>query len=117
MGWISNRLMRGASNRANQRLAAEFGVGSATATLALAMGHACYPTAIYGDKGLQDEIVQRLKQFAPRPCDSHTACQHVEAWLDKGMLSTPIAFRNVWGMDPDRFLERFFETFADESTK
>lgn len=115
MGWFNNRLMRGASNRAYRRLAAEFGVSPTTGVLALALGHACYPTAIYGDKGLQEYIVQQLKQFALRPCDAQTARKHVEDWLDKGMLSTESVFLNVWGMDPLQFLLRFFKTCADES--
>jgi hypothetical protein len=114
MGWFNNRVMRGASNRSNQRLAAEFGVGPATAVLALAMGHACYPTAVYGDNALQDDIVQRLKRFSPRPCDSKRACELVEAWLDKGTLSTTAVSTSVWGLDPNEFLERFFEQFQAE---
>ncbi len=69
MGWINNRVMRGAKNRAAQRLTAEFGAGPASGTLALAIGHACYPTATYGDKGLHDQIVNRLKKLSIRPCD------------------------------------------------
>ena len=109
--------MRGASNRANQLLESEFGNGIATTTLALALGHACYPIAIYGDNGIHDEIVKRLKNISPRPCAEHMACQYVEAWLDKGTLSTLRVFYCVWGMDPYQFLQRAFEAFGEESLK
>jgi glucan phosphorylase len=115
MGFFGNRMLRGASNRSNQRLASEFGSGVATAALALAMGHACYPTATYGDNAMQDEFVQKLKQFTPRPCDAKTACQHVESWLDKGTLSTANAFLKVWGLGPDEFVAKFLESLDDES--
>jgi len=115
MGWLNNRVMRGASNRANQRLAGEFGPGPATATLALAIGHACYPTAVYGDNGLQDEIVKRLKRFSTRPCDPKTACEHFMAWIDRGEISTESVFLRIWALTPDDFLQRFFESVEAES--
>ena len=76
MGWLGNRLMRGASNRSAQRLTTEFGPGVGTGILALALGHACYPEATYGDNGDQDEIVAGLRSFPrsrampSRPADS-----------------------------------------------
>lgn len=107
-----NRMMRGACNRSLERLAAEFGHGPATGTLAIALGHACYPHAKYGDNGFSDMVVGQLKEFSAKPCDARTACGHVEQWLDIGVLSTTGVFQRVWGLDPEQFLERFFEEFA-----
>jgi hypothetical protein len=111
MGWLANRALCGACNRSSRRLATEFGVGAKSGTLAIALGHACYPTAIYGDKALHDQIIEKLKQFEPRPCSAADACRHVENWLDKGIISTEDVFRNVWGLDPQEFIARFVATF------
>lgn len=111
MGWINNRLLRGASNRAFGRLAAEYGPGPATGALAVAIGHACYPDAKYGDAGFQDAIIAQLKSFTPRPCDAKQACQHTESWLDRSTFSTVAVFEKIWGMAPDQFLEKFFAGF------
>lgn len=70
MGWFGNRMMRGTANRAVKRLEAEFGPGPNAGILAIALGHACYPTTTYGDNGIQDEVVTRLKKFATKPCVS-----------------------------------------------
>lgn len=116
MGWFGNRMMRGACNRSNARLAQEFGPNPIAATLALALGHACYPADTYGDKALQDQIIDKLKQFEPRPCGAKDACRHVEDWLDKGTISTDAVFRNVWGLAPQEFLDRFFATLEPENS-
>lgn len=116
MRWLSNRRMRDASNRSLPRLIGEFGTSPATAILALAMGHACYPTAAYGDDGMQDEIVHQLKQFSRRPCEAKTARQFVKAWLDMGTLSTAAAFSGIWGLEPAPFLDKFFEQFDSGAT-
>jgi hypothetical protein len=110
MGWLKNRLMRGASNRAHQRLAYEFGAGPGTGTLALAMGYACYPKANYGDRGFHDAIIQQLRQFPSRPCDANSARSHLEAWLDRGVVSTTDVFTHIWGMEPQGFLAKFFDS-------
>lgn len=107
MGWFNNRLMRGATNRAYDRLALEYGTGPASGILALAMGHACYPNATYGDNGPQDEIVKNLKIFELSP--QKNAYDYVESWMDKNELSTQAAFIAVWGVNQDQFLERFIE--------
>lgn len=110
MGWFGDRVMRGASNRSYQRLAEETGLyGPMVGSLALALGHACYPDAMYGDKGVQDQIVQQLKQLKPGPCDPAMARQHVESWLEKGEISTNTVFMLVWGAGPQQFLERLLE--------
>lgn len=109
MAWFKNRLMRGATNRSFERLAREHGPGFATGILALAMGYACYPDATYGDNGVQDEIVSDLKRFTPRPCNASSACGYVESWLDKGELSTVMAFIRVWGMNQEELLMEFME--------
>jgi hypothetical protein len=111
-GFMNNQMLRGATNRSFERLAMDFGPGPATGMLALALGHACYPTATYGDNAIQDDIIQRLKQYTPRPCDAALACQHVEAWLDKGELSTQSVFLMVWGLPPDDFLGKLLETYS-----
>lgn len=109
MGWFKNRLMRGATNRSFERLAREHGPGIATGILALGMGYACYPDATYGDNGVQDEIVSNWKRFTPRPCNASAACGYVEAWLDRGELSTVMAFIRVWGMNQDELLMEFMQ--------
>ncbi len=110
MGWFGNRLMRGAANRALQRLAAEYGPGPGPGTLAIALGHACYPTATYGDNSDLDDMVTQLKQFATRPCNAQSACKYVEQWLDFGTLTTSDVFQRVWSLDPDTFLVQFFDS-------
>lgn len=117
MGWLKNRMMRGAANRAYRRLADEFGVGPATGVLALAIGHACYPDATYGDGGINDEIIRKLRLMAPGPCATTIACRHAEAYLDLGTLSTAEVFRNVWSRTPEEFLHCFFAGFEDEGIK
>lgn len=109
MGWFENRMMRGATNRAGERLAAEFGMGPATGVLAIALGHACYPDAKYGDNGAQDEIVAVLKRFHVKPSDAGTSCKNIELWLDRNAISTVDVFQRTWGLDPDTFLQQFFE--------
>lgn len=60
--------------------------------------------------------MNRLKQFSPRPCNASAAYGFVEAWMDKGVLSTSAVFSSVWGMDHEQFLAKFFEEFeGDES--
>lgn len=105
MGWFGNRLMRGASNRAVDRLVMEIGHGPGTAMLALALGYACYPSASYGDNGPQDEIVALIRTLPLRPCDASTACRLVEQWLDHGTLSTAQVFQCVWNVTPDALLQ------------
>ena len=113
MGWLDNRLMRGATNRSFNRLAAEFSAGPVMGVLALAMGHACYPKATYGDEGPQDEVVKQLKQYHPRPCDANTASDVVDAW-ERRTISTADAFQKVWGVNHDEFLARFAVVTAVE---
>lgn len=115
MGVFSNRLMRGACNRSYQRLAAEFGAGPASMLLAVALGHACYPKAFYGDKAFQDEIVHWLNRRFMPCCNAQTACGHVEQWLDVGTLSTESVFRRVWGLGPNEFIEGFMESGFGEN--
>ena len=113
MGWINNRMLRVAANRSHQRIARNVDGSPATAALALAMGHACYPNAMYGDHALQEEILIHLKHLSPRSCNAKLACKHVEAWLDSDTLSTSAAFNSVWGMSPDVLLDTLLNSFED----
>jgi hypothetical protein len=72
----------------------------------MALSHACYPTAVFGDDGVCDGILQQLNQFTPRPCNVQSALQHVDAWLDDDTVSIDTVFHNVWGMDLLQFIEQ-----------
>jgi hypothetical protein len=123
MGWLSvffggdDVCMRGATNRSYEKLATQFGPGPATAILASALAHACYPSYTNGDKGIGDEIVRHLKKLKPGPCDSKSACDYVMRWLDKSELTTEQVFVLVWGAGPNQFLVRFMHESGFGSDK
>ena len=114
MGWLSNRMMRGASNRVMQRLASEYGPGPASGTLALALGYACYPTATYGDKAEHDAIIKQIAASDLTPCDAKSACSAVEQWLDHGTLTTDAVFTRIWSMGPGEFLSALFGDASED---
>jgi hypothetical protein len=115
VAWSTDRMFRGATNLAFDRLARDLGFGPPTEILALALAHACYPQAKYGDNGIRDEVVQRLKEFEPRPCDKNIAIMNFSEWEAMGRLSTADVFRNVWGMPADQFFVQFLSMFESNS--
>jgi hypothetical protein len=105
-GWFMNTMMTGLmTTRAHSRLAREFGPGRVSETLAVALGHACYPTASPGDRGFKDAITTVLKRVSPGPCQSASACKFVESWLDLGQISTEQVFQQVWSTSPAALLQ------------
>lgn len=72
----------------------------------IAMGHACYPSASYGDE--RDDLLNVIKQSEYQPIEARLSSKCVESWLDRDELSMPEAFEKIWGVDYMAFLNAVF---------
>ena len=76
------------------------------AMVSVALGHACYPTASYGDE--RDDLLDAVKQSDFTPSDPKRSCELVELWLDRHEVSMAAAFEEIWSTDYMTFLNSVF---------
>tara|TARA_R110002049_G_scaffold285698_4_gene467172 strand:- start:375965 stop:376306 length:342 start_codon:yes stop_codon:yes gene_type:complete len=105
MAWLSNRKFKALTDRAEKRFAAELEDEAKSKTLALALGHACYRSGTYGDRGTMDSMLQTIRSVATTPCDPSTALMLVKQW-ESGTLDANEIIGRVWGMEIDPFVAR-----------
>ena len=105
-------MMRGATNRAGQRLAAEYGLGPGTGILAWRSATPVTQTHKMATTVIKTKLWLSLRRFQVKPSDAGTSCKNVELWLDRNAISTVNVFQRVWGLSPDSFLQQFVEFMA-----
>ena len=107
--WLDNRRMRNLTSRVAIRLEKEFNEEEIANTLALAIGHACYPDAVFGDRGAMDKMLRQIRAMTSTPCDSSTATQKLTDWENQE-IKTQQLFEQVWGMTTQDFIVRIVES-------
>lgn len=118
--WIKNRAMQGTSQQCEDRLLESNGYGPVTHALALAIGHACYPSGcpegFFGHGSFNEDVMKALRSLPP-PCESSLACHYCESWLTRREISTDQAFMAIWGVGLNEMARRIVERVAANAGK
>lgn len=96
MGWFSNRLRRGLTNRAYKQICREVGsTGPASEMYAVAAAAAVYPNGKYGSAE-----IDRFSSSLPAPVvDPSSAYNIIDSWLDHHQISWHACLSSLYGCD------------------
>jgi hypothetical protein len=75
--------------------------------ISVALGHACYPNAVFGAKEADDLLIM-IKESGFKPVDAKLSWFLVESWLDRNEISMEEAFSRIWGIEYIEFLNAVF---------
>jgi hypothetical protein len=102
MGWLSNRLRRGITNRSYEQICREIGsAGAGSALFAVAIAAAVYPNAKYG----ADQWDQFNAMLRKPVVDPSTAAKTAEAWLDHHQMNWSTCVSRLYGCDPTEMIQ------------
>ena len=101
--WVGSGKFRTTTDRAVKRFVEESYDDAIAKTLALAVAHACYPSACYGDGGNMDAMLKKIGGLASTPCDPKTALMFTGQWEKRSIASDEL-FERVWGFTIDAFI-------------